>query len=163
MSTTTQAPGDVAKAIFDGVARRDPDAVVAFNAEDCVDHFVALGAFHGREAVRALFVELFAAFPDFTMSVDRIVGDDTTAAVQWRAVGTFSGGPFRGVAATGRPVAISGCDVMEITDGVLHRNTIYYDGASFARQIGLLPPEGSAVDRTMLRAFNLKTRLRRRR
>jgi len=60
-------------------------------------------------------------------------------------------------------VAISGCDVMEITDGVLHRNTIYYDGASFARQIGLLPPEGSAADRTMLRAFNLKTRLRRRR
>jgi steroid delta-isomerase-like uncharacterized protein len=163
MPTTTQAPADIARAIFDAVARRDADAVVAFNAEDCVDHFVALGFFHGRAAVRELFVELFAAFPDFTMSVDRIVGDETTAAVQWRAVGTFTGAPFRGIAATGRPVAISGCDVMEITDGVMRRNTIYYDGASFARQIGLLPPEGSAADRAMLRAFNVKSRLRRRR
>ena len=32
------------------------------------------------------------------------------------------------------------------------------DGATFARQVGLLPPLGSALDRAMTGAFNLKTR-----
>ena len=33
-------------------------------------------------------------------------------------------------------------EVMEIEEGRIRRNTIYYDGASFARQIGLLPAKG---------------------
>jgi ketosteroid isomerase-like protein len=40
-----------------------------------------------------------------------------------------------------------------------YRNSIYYDGAAFARQIGMLPALGSPVDRTLM--FNLRTRFRR--
>ena len=32
--------------------------------------------------------------------------------------------------------------VTEIADGLIQHNTIYYDGATFARQIGLLPGLG---------------------
>jgi hypothetical protein len=28
---------------------------------------------------------------------------------------------------------------MEVADGLIQHNTIYYDGASLARQIGMLP------------------------
>ena len=37
----------------------------------------------------------------------------------------------------------------------------YFDGASYARQIGMLPPDGSGADRAMKSAFNTVTKLRR--
>ena len=155
-------PAEVAQAAFDGVNAHDPDAVVANNADDCVDDFVAVAVFRGKAAIRDFFAELFAAMPDLQITVDRIVADDEMAVVQWRVAGTFTGSPFRGVRATGRRVELPGVDVMQVRDGLLRYNTIYYDGASFARQIGLLPPEGSAADRAMLAAFNAKTRVTRR-
>jgi hypothetical protein len=46
---------------------------------------------------------------------------------------------------------LRGCDVVEIRDGLVVDNTVYWDGAAFARQVGLLPPQGSLADRAMLR------------
>ncbi|HWT80587.1 MAG TPA: hypothetical protein VN648_17520, partial [Candidatus Methylomirabilis sp.] len=59
-------------------------------------------------------------------------------------------------------VEIRGIDVMEIDDGTVRHNTIYYDGAAFARQVGLLPKAGTTMDRAMLSVFNAATRLRKR-
>jgi steroid delta-isomerase-like uncharacterized protein len=141
------------------VSKRDLDGIVAAGAPGYVDDFVAIGEIRGHDAVRAFFGELFAAFPDFTMTVDRIVADDAAAVVQWHAAGTFTGGPFQGIEPTGRRVEVRGVDVMEIADGLVQHNTIYYDGATFARQIGLLPGLGSRADQALLAAFNAKTTL----
>lgn len=157
----TATPAEVAQAAFDAVAAHDPDGIVAVGAPDYVDDFVAVGEFKGREAIRDFFAEMFAAVPDLTMTVDRIVADDSSAVVQWHVTGTFTGSPFQGIRATGRAISLRGVDVMEIEDGLIQHNTIYYDGAGFARQIGMLPPEGSRADRMMLRAFNARTRLKR--
>jgi steroid delta-isomerase-like uncharacterized protein len=114
--------------------------------------------------VRAFFADLFAAFPDFDIEVVHLVGDESSAVIQWRARGTFTGSPFQGVHATGRAVDLRGCDVMEFDDGRLRHNTIYYDGLAFARQIGMLPREGSSADKAMTAAFNagvdVRSRLR---
>ena len=158
-SAATRTPADVARTAFAAVSRRDPDGIVATGAPGYVDDFVAIGEIRGHDAVRAFFRELFAAFPDFTMTIDRIVADDTVAVVQWHAAGAFTGGPFQGIAPTGRRAEIRGVDVMEVADGLVQRNTIYYDGATFARQIGLLPGLGSRADRAMLATFNAKTTL----
>jgi steroid delta-isomerase-like uncharacterized protein len=158
-SAATRTPADVARAAFDAVSRQDPDGIAATGAPGYVDDFVAVGEIRGHDAVRAFFRELFAAFPDFAMTVDRIVADDSAAVVQWHAAGTFTGGPFQGIAPTGRRVEIRGVDVMEIADGLIQHNTIYYDGATFARQIGLLPGLGSRADQALLAAFNAKTTL----
>jgi len=93
------------------------------------------------------------------MTADRIVADRSTAVEQWHAAGTFSGGSFQGIEATGKHVEIRGVDVMEITEGQVRHNTIYYDGAAFARQIGLLPHSGSGTE-ALLSVFNTVTRLR---
>ena len=132
---------------------------MAAGAPGYVDDFVAIGEIRGHDAVRAFFGELFAAFPDFTMTVDKIVADDAAAVVQWHAAGAFTGGPFQGIEPTGRRVEVRGVDVMEIADGLVQHNTIYYDGATFARQIGLLPGLGSRADQALLAAFNAKTTL----
>ena len=157
-----RTPAEVARAAFDAVIAGDPERIVELGAPDLVDDFVPIGEFKGREAVKAFFQELLAAFPDFEMNVDRIVADDHAAVVPWHAVGTFRGGPFQGIQPTGRCVAVRGVDVMEIEDGLIQRNTIYYDGASFARQIGLLPAQGSAADKALLAAFNARARAKRR-
>ncbi len=158
-SATTRTPAEVARAAFDAVISKDPSGIVAVGAPGYVDDFVAIGEIRGQEAIRAFFSELFAAFPDFEMAVDQIVADDTAAAVQWHAAGTFTGGPFQGILPTGHRVTIRGVDVMRITDGLIQHNTIYYDGAAFACQIGMLPAQRSHADRVLVSAFNAKTGL----
>ena len=157
---TVRQPKDVAEAIFVAVAAKDLEATTEFLHPDAVDDFVAIGQFHGRDAIHGFFRELYAAFPDFRITVERIVGDDRTAVVQWEASGTFSGGPFQGILPTGRPATIRGVDVMEIEEGQVRHNTIYYDGAAFGRAIGMLPRAGSSADRAMVASFNAVTRLR---
>jgi steroid delta-isomerase-like uncharacterized protein len=163
MDTETPTPSEVARTIFEALSKRDLDTAMKFNTDDAVDDFVAIGEFRGRLAIRRFFDELLAAFPDFDIAVDRIVGDDSAAVVQWHAAGTFSGGKFQGIEPTGKHVQIRGVDVMEFAEGRYVHNTIYYDGASFARQIGMLPRSGSVTEKATLFGFNASTRLRQRR
>ena len=163
MDTETPTPSELARTIFEALSKRDLDTAMKFNTDDAVDDFVAIGEFRGRLAIRRFFDELLAAFPDFDIAVDRIVGDDSAAVVQWHAAGTFSGGKFQGIEPTGKRVQIRGVDVMEFAEGRYVHNTIYYDGASFARQIGMLPRAGSGAEKATLFGFNASTRLRQRR
>jgi ketosteroid isomerase-like protein len=127
---------------------------------EVVRDFVAIGEFRGVDACQAFFAELLAAFPDLDITVLHTVGDIDQAVVQWRVTGTFTGRPFQGVRATGSPVELRGCDVIRTEAGRLRHVTVYYDGLAFARQIGLLPKEGSAADKAMTAAFNARTDVR---
>jgi hypothetical protein len=57
-------------------------------------------------------------------------------------------------------VELRGIDLIEIADGKNTSMTAYYDGMSFARQIGLMPARDSGRERAMKGAFNAATRLR---
>jgi steroid delta-isomerase-like uncharacterized protein len=168
MATTaqeTRSPAQLARDTFEAIFdRRDIDAVRPMWTESSVDHFLALGLeARGPDQLAAFFRELLAAVPDLDMTIENIVEDDRHAVVQWSASGTFDGGSFQGIEPTGKRMSLRGCDVFTFTDdGKLDENTIYYDGAEFARQIGMLPPRDSAVDRGITEAFNLVTRARRR-
>jgi steroid delta-isomerase-like uncharacterized protein len=162
MTVQTQSPAEVARAIFDALGKKQLDDAMAYVDEDAVDDFVAVGRFEGKVAIRRFFDELLTAFPNFEMVVERSIGDDASAAIQWKASGDFTGGPFQGVEPTGKHVEIRGVDVMEIIDGTVRQNTIYYDGATFAREVGMLPRAGTTMDRAVLSAFNAATRLRKR-
>jgi steroid delta-isomerase-like uncharacterized protein len=165
MATTpqTRSPGELARDTFEALFdRRDFAAVRQYWTEESVDHFLALGIdARGPQELEAFFREFLAAVPDFKMTIENIVEDDRHAVVQWTGSGTFNGGPFQGIEPTGRYVSLRGCDVIRFSaDGKLEENTIYYDGAEFARQIGMLPPRDSAVDKGMTEVFNTVTRLR---
>jgi predicted ester cyclase len=153
-------PAQVAEAALASFASRDADQVAANVHADAVEHFLPIGEFRGRAAIRDFWHGLFAAFPDFEIEATRIVADDSNAAVYWQARGTFTGGPFQGIEPTGGRIEILGTDAMEIADGLITRNTVYWDGAAFARDIGLLPPLGSRTERALLAAFNARTRAR---
>jgi len=168
MSTTTRTKTaedgtrQAALAYLEGEAARDVQRIVSACAPGYVEDNVGLGQrLEGKQETEAFFTELFAAIPDFELWVDRVIADGTVVAVEWHANGTFDGRRFQGIRATGSRVELRGVDVFDVSEGGLTRNTVYYDGASFARQIGMLPPAGSFPDRAMLRMFNAKTWLKR--
>ena len=160
---TSAAPAELGRRLVEAVGRKDLDAVRPFWTEETVDVFHALGReVRGPQALTAFFEQTFAAYPDFRMEVLGAWGDETHATVRWRITGTFSGAPFEGIEPTGRRVELLGIDAMEFRDGKLVRNDVYYDGATFARQIGMLPPMGSPADKAMTAAFNATTALKKR-
>jgi steroid delta-isomerase-like uncharacterized protein len=148
------SPEQVARSYFDALAERDAQKMASHWDAEGVDDLIAFGILRGPDEIRAFFDELFAAVPDSKATVDRVVADDRHATVQWRIRGTFSGGRFQGLDANGKPVTLRGCDVLEIENGRIVRNTAYSDGLEFARQIGMLPPQGSGVEKALYGAFN---------
>jgi steroid delta-isomerase-like uncharacterized protein len=150
-----------ARSYFDAIDRRDVRALTELWSENGVDDIVPLGAFRGRDQIADLFRELFAAVPDLKTTITRIVPGEREAAVEWRMTGHFTGMPFQGVEATGGRVDMRGFDLLAVEDGKVASNTAYYDGMSFARQIGLMPAQDSAPERAMKGALNAATKLRR--
>lgn len=166
-STTTTGvapPTDLeerARWAFGMLALQDLSQAEQIWREDAVDHFLAVGDAVGREGIVEFFEQLFAALPDFSVEVERVIVSKPMVVVQWRGAGTFDGGAFQGVRATGRRVEFRGCDVVEMdSEGLVIENTIYWDGAAFARQIGMLPARDSLADRALVKAFNAATALR---
>ena len=150
-----------ARSYFEALAARDPEAIVSHWHEDGVDDVVPLGVKRGRQEIEQMFREMFAAAPDLETTVTRIVAGEKEAAVEWRMRGTFNGAPFQGIEPTGRPLELRGLDMLEIEDGKIARITGYYDGAEYARQIGMLPPHDSGAERAMTSVFNTVTKVRR--
>ncbi|MHA7652836.1 nuclear transport factor 2 family protein [Mycobacterium sp. ML4] len=153
------ATDTVAKA-FAALGRQDLDGVLAQMHDDMVDVFPTRTC-RGKAPIRGYFTELFASFPDAAMTVDRIVGDESTAVVEWTLRATFTGAPYEGVLANGRRVELRGVDVIDVADGLERHNRIYYDTGDFLRQIGLLPAAGSPGERSLRGLFNAGTRVRR--
>jgi steroid delta-isomerase-like uncharacterized protein len=159
--TRRKAVEEHARSYFDALSRRDPEAMAEHWREDGVADLVPLAVLRGRAEIAGLFRDLFAALPDLETTVTRVVAGERQAAVEWRMTGHFTGTPFQGVEATGKRIELRGIDLIEVEEGKNVTNTAYYDGMSFARQIGLLPPQDSGPERAMKSAFNAATRLRR--
>jgi steroid delta-isomerase-like uncharacterized protein len=117
---------------------------------------------HTREEVIAWFRGFFDAVPDLHMEVEDVAVAGASGrervTVRWHITGTFSGAPYGGIEPTGRAVELHGMDLIDLDDGRVAANNIYYDQLAFARQIGLLPAEGSFGDRLMSGTFNLVTK-----
>jgi steroid delta-isomerase-like uncharacterized protein len=166
MATKTETPSDIAREMFHAIFdERDLSDPYRYWSDDSVDYFLVPGrTVRGAEALAQWFRDLFAAVPDWKLEIENTVDDgDRQVVLQWHATGTLTGPPFLGIEPNGRRVELRGVDVIRLdADGKIDTNTVYYDGAEFARQIGMLPKRDSAVDRAMLAAFNGATRLKRR-
>jgi hydroxyacylglutathione hydrolase len=152
---------DVAKRYFKALAEQDLDAALACWKPGGLDRFVGQQDLIAPDGVRAYFEALFAAFPDFQFEVLDVTTYRTRTAVRWRARATFAGpGSFQGFAPTGARVDIEGCDVVTVEDDLITRNEAYFDSSWMARQLGLLPPAGSATEARIARLTNARTRAR---
>lgn len=116
----------------------------------------------GPEKIGAYFEAAFAAMPDFHVDIVGLAEQGDDVFVQWRITGTHSGAAWQGIAPTGKRLELDGIDHFVVRDGKVESNFVVFDQLQFARQIGMIPTDGSTADRAMKAAFNAKTRLLRR-
>jgi len=159
--TRRKAVEQKVRSYFEAMDNRDAEAMAAHWREDGVEDIVPVGVLRGHDELRDYFESLFAAMPDARTTVTRLVAGEQSCAVEWRLEATLNGAPLMGIEPNGKHIEIRGFDLFELEDGELVSNTAYFDGAGLARQIGMLPADGSGADRAMKGAFNAVTKLRR--
>jgi steroid delta-isomerase-like uncharacterized protein len=125
----------------------DLEACMKLYAEDAVQ-WMHDGLFEGVDAIQERLARDLTAFPDAKYVVESFVEDDDKFADEWTFTGTNTG-PFRlpdgsEVPATGRPVEIKGMELVEVRDGKIVVDNLYYDFMAAVAQLGLVP-EGAAA------------------
>lgn len=156
----TPTPTAIVSAVFERLNEHDVDGMASLRAEGVSEDWPVVGHLDGRSAMSDYLEMLFAAVPDLHVDTERVAADGETVFVHWHATGTFSGGPFNGIRATGRPIDLRGTDCSTVRDGKIVANFVAYDGMAFAVQAGVLPRPGTAADRLMTAAINAMTRVR---
>ena len=113
-----------------------------------LERYVELYNAGDLDACMELYAEDLHAFPDAKYVVESFVEDGGTFADEWTFTGTNTG-PFRlpdgtEVPATGKPVEIKGMELVEVRDGKIVVDNLYYDFMAAVAQLGLVP-EGAAA------------------
>lgn len=91
--------------------------------------------------LHAYTVELFEAFPDIRLEVDRVIASDgAVVAIEGTYVGTHEG-PLEGVPPTGKTVEVPTMTVIDVGDDGITAWRDYWDGQTFAEQLGLTFPD----------------------
>jgi glyoxylase-like metal-dependent hydrolase (beta-lactamase superfamily II)/predicted ester cyclase len=158
-----QETARVAREYFEALGRGEADAPRRFYATDGRGHIHGVVGPASAGEASAFFATVFGAFPDWRFEVLDLVAEGDRAAVRWRARGTFAGpSSFLGFEPTGARVDLEGADMVWVRDGRIVRLEAYMNGAELAQQLGALPPQGSVAEQRMAKAFNARTRMRRR-
>jgi glyoxylase-like metal-dependent hydrolase (beta-lactamase superfamily II)/predicted ester cyclase len=155
MATATE----IATRYFEALGRQDLDAAVAVWRPGGIERVVGDQELTAPDGIRAYFGELFRAFPDFAFEIVQITAAEDRAAVRWRAQATFAGpGSYLGFAPNQAHVALEGCDVVTVADELIVHNVAYVDSGDVARQLGLLPANGSPAQKRLAKLANVRTR-----
>jgi glyoxylase-like metal-dependent hydrolase (beta-lactamase superfamily II)/predicted ester cyclase len=150
----------VARRYFAAIGARQLDEAVAMWADGGRENVRGRIDALAPEGVHAFIGELLDAIPDLDFEVLSTISEGERCALHWRLTGTFAGpGSLTGVAPTGGRIDTEGVDVLTVRDGLIQLNDVFTDSLTVARQVGLMPPQGSAAETRMTQAFNAKTRL----
>ena len=162
MTTPASPPADASYAelirwAFEVLNQHDVSPLRQFWSSDTVERFPDRTC-RGPDEIARYFEDAFAAIADFHMEVIAVAEQGDDVFVHWRLTGTHSG-PMLGIEPTGKPLAIDGMDHFVIRDDRVVSNFVVFDQMQYARQIGMLPADGSPADKALKRAFNARTRL----
>lgn len=147
--------GQLVRWVFEMLNAGNTGPLKRFWGEDAVERFPDRTC-RGPEEIAAYFESMFAALPDFHIEAIALAEQGEDVFVRWRLTGTHRG-TLMGVEATGRRIEVDGIDHFVIRDGRMASNFVVADQLQYARQLGMLPADGSAPDRLMKSAFNVRT------
>ena len=120
----------------------DLDSCMDLYAEDAVQ-LMHDGIFEGRSEIQTRLARDLTTFPDATYTVVSFVEEGDSFADEWTFVGTHNG-PFlmpdgTGAPPTGRRIEIKGMELVNVRDGKIVVDNLYYDSIMAPLQLGLLP------------------------
>ena len=154
---TDVSNGELIRWAFEMLNQRDVAPLKQFWTADTVERFPDRTC-RGADEIAAYFEEAFAALPDFHMEVRSIAEQDEDVFVHWHLTGTHEG-PILGIEPTGKKLSIDGIDHFVVREGRVVSNFVVFDQMQYARQIGMMPPDGSAGDKALKAAFNARTKV----
>jgi len=135
------------------LAQRLADDVWSAGKLEVIDELVAPNAIgydpvngesRGPKGMRENVEKYRAAFPDMTMTIDRLVADGDWTAAHWTATGTHTG-DLMGMAATGKQATVTGVTFHRIgAEGKFVEARTEFDALGMLQQIGALPAPAAA-------------------
>ena len=149
MSTTTvTGAATIARDYVEALGSGELEKACAMWEPGTIDHLVGIASLRAPDEIRAFFGEMLAAVPDLGHEILSVAAQDDRALVHWRMFGTFDGrGKMMGLAPNGRRFEVLGSDLFTVRDGKIVSNVAITNGLEFARQLGLVPPQGSRGER----------------
>ncbi|MDQ6810807.1 MAG: ester cyclase, partial [Actinomycetota bacterium] len=148
-----------ARKYFAAIDARELEAAVAMWADGGRENVRGQVDVTAPDGVREFIGGLLGAVPDLRFEILSTTTEEDRCAVQWRLTGTFAGpGSLNGIAPTGHPIVMEGIDLLSVRDGQIQSNDAFPDSMALPRQIGMMPPQGSAAEERLAGAFNAKTR-----
>ena len=125
----------------------DLDACMDLYAEDAVQRMHD-GTFEGLGAIRDRLARDLKAFPDARYVVESFAEDGERFADEWTFTGTNTG-PFRlpdgsEIPPTGKQVEVKGMELVEVRDGKIVVDNLYYDFMASLVQLALVPQRAGA-------------------
>ena len=141
---STEANKAVVRRYVEQLNRRNEAVIDELIADD-----VTLGTLHaipadastpsvGREVFRQGYRRMTTAFPDYQVTVERLVAEGDTVVMHWTHRGTHLG-DFLGVPATGREIRGAAITIYRIADGKIAEAQALWDRAEVWQQLGLIP------------------------
>jgi steroid delta-isomerase-like uncharacterized protein len=149
----------IVRSLFDAFDLGDLDRAVALVTEDfeLID-VPSGGTFHGPEGCREWLSTFRAALPDARTEIVNAFAEGDRVATEHIGRGTHTGPfvtPAGTIPPTGRKIELRIGEVYELSEGKISRLHAYYDSSTMLRQLGLLPPQGSARERAMTALMGL--------
>ena len=127
----------------------DLDGTVALFADDALN----FGRPVSRASVQAVLVDIRTRFPDVTLTAHGWVAEGDWVVIRATYSGThrgvgrlpIDGGMLIGVPPTHRSFAVLHIHMFRVVDGLIREHWGGRDDVGMMRQLGLLPPPGSAA------------------
>ena len=125
----------------------DPDRVAALYAEDAVVEQAVQGGnvFRGRAEIAGWVAANLGGVPDLTVTTESVIAEGDRVAWAWVYRGAYSlHGPVPWPAGGPRSAdRAAGVSLLELRDGRIGRETVYFDNAAFLAEVGAPPGPGT--------------------
>ena len=128
-------PLDIARIIFEeGWNRQEFANVQPLLADEFPLHIGGMSRITNGAELESIVAGWHAAFPDFRFAIHSITADERLAAVRATLHGTHHG-PWGGLQATGRSVAVEHAFFLEVEDGLVVEVWEILDGKALEAQL----------------------------
>ena len=135
---STEPNLELVRRFFDGINRHNLDVLDEVCAPAYLAHFPGMPGPLPSEAIKPVWGQFFAAFPDLTHTLEDIFAEGDRVVVRMTLAGTHSG-DFMGMPPTNRTIAIGSINFLRCAAGLIVEQWIDYDGLGMLQQLGAIP------------------------
>lgn len=140
-ASTLEESVEVVKAGMAAFNAHDSEAIARLTAPDAEGWAAGLGTYKGVQATKDFNEGWFRAFPDCTVTIDRIYGQGRYVILEGTFTGTHTGPlatTMGELPATGKQSTGPFVEIFEIDRGLVKTSRLYYDRMLLAEQLGVL-------------------------